>query len=64
MNIKQRTGSLWQGLVLSALMFCGGSIEAAGLLQPSDGSLPTLKIRDHQVEVVIEDGYEIGRAHV
>ncbi len=61
MNTRHRTGSLWQGLVLSALMFCGGSIEAAGLLQPSDGSLPTLEIRDHQVEVVIEDGYAVTR---
>jgi len=59
MNTRYRTGSLWQGLVLSALMLCGGSIEAAGLLRPSDGSLPTLEIRDHRVEVVIEDGYAI-----
>ncbi|MCU7932113.1 MAG: VIT and VWA domain-containing protein [Candidatus Thiodiazotropha sp. (ex Codakia rugifera)] len=32
-------------------------LSAAGLLTPSDGSLPPLEIRDHQVEVVIEDGY-------
>ncbi|MDH3527082.1 MAG: VIT and VWA domain-containing protein [Gammaproteobacteria bacterium] len=36
-----------------------GFIQAAGLLTPSDGSLPDLEIRDHQVEVVIEDGYAI-----
>jgi Ca-activated chloride channel family protein len=37
----------------------GGFTQAAGLLTPSDGSLPALEIRDHQVEVVIEDGYAI-----
>lgn len=31
--------------------------QAAGLLTPSDGSLPPLSIRDHRVEVIIEDGY-------
>jgi Ca-activated chloride channel family protein len=61
MNKRYRTGTFWQGLVLSTLMLCGGSIEAAGLLQPSDGSLPPLEIRDHRVEVVIEDGYAITR---
>jgi Ca-activated chloride channel family protein len=30
-------------------------------LQPSDGSLPALEIKSHQVEVVIEDGYAITR---
>ncbi|MCU7858045.1 MAG: hypothetical protein KZQ79_20530, partial [Candidatus Thiodiazotropha sp. (ex Lucinoma borealis)] len=34
-------------------------LSAAGLLTPSDGSLPPLQIRDHQVEVVIEDGYAV-----
>jgi Ca-activated chloride channel family protein len=33
--------------------------QAAGLLQPSDGSLPPLEIRDHQVSVVIEDAYAV-----
>lgn len=32
---------------------------AAGLLIPTDSSLPPLEIREHHVEVVIEDGYAI-----
>ncbi|MEJ2456281.1 MAG: VIT and VWA domain-containing protein, partial [Candidatus Thiodiazotropha sp.] len=35
--------------------------QAAGLLQPKDGSLPPLEIRDHQVSVVIEEGYAVTR---
>lgn len=35
------------------------SANAAGLLTPTDGSLQPLSIRDHHVEVVIEDGYAI-----
>lgn len=32
---------------------------AAGLLSPSDGSLPDLHIKSHDVSVIIEDGYAI-----
>ncbi|MEE8456033.1 MAG: hypothetical protein V3R90_15020, partial [Limibaculum sp.] len=32
---------------------------AAGLLSPADGRLPPLRIKDHQVSVVIEDGYAV-----
>ncbi|WP_226704026.1 VIT and vWA domain-containing protein [Microbulbifer elongatus] len=32
---------------------------AAGLLTPADGSLPALEIKEHHVNVVIEDGYAI-----
>jgi len=32
---------------------------AAGLLSPSDGSLPNLQIKSHEVSVLIEDGYAI-----
>ncbi len=39
------------GLLLSGL------VQAAGLLSPSDGSLPPLDLTEQQVEVVIEDGY-------
>ena len=34
-------------------------VAAAGLLTPADGSLPALEIREHHVNVVIEDGYAI-----
>jgi Ca-activated chloride channel family protein len=45
---------LWLVLTMQA-----GIALAAGLLTPSDGSLPTLEIRDHSVDVLIEDGYAI-----
>lgn len=45
----------------AALLLAGsvGSADAAGLLSPKDGSTPPLDIRDHAVNVVIEDGYAI-----
>lgn len=46
----------------AAALFLGlstTSANAAGLLTPSDGSLPALQIREHAVDVVIEDGYAI-----
>ncbi len=36
-----------------------GTANAAGLLTPADGSRPALEIRDHAVNVVIEDGYAV-----
>ena len=44
---------------LGATLLAGGAAQAAGLLVPSDGSLPALEIRDHKVAVIIEDGYAI-----
>jgi Ca-activated chloride channel family protein len=44
--------------LLTALLLTGQTL-AAGLLTPSDGSSPPLGIRDHRVEVIIEDGYAI-----
>ena len=49
----------WQGIILTTTLLLTTLTQAAGLLQPSDGSLPPLEIKDHQVEVVIEDGYAI-----
>lgn len=52
-------------LVANVLLYClfpllgAGSAQAAGLLTPSDHSLPALEIKDHRVQVVIEDGYAI-----
>lgn len=34
-------------------------VQAAGLMTPANGSLPELKIKQHHVDVVIEDGYAI-----
>jgi Ca-activated chloride channel family protein len=45
-----------QGMLILAALLTTTLSQAAGLLQPSDGSLPPLEIRDHQVQVVIEDG--------
>jgi len=59
MNRQTAIKSLWQGLVLLTAALFGGLSQAAGLLTPSDGSLPALEIRDHHVDVVIEDGYAI-----
>ena len=53
-----KTG-IWQGLILLSASLFAGFTQAAGLLTPGDGSLPALGIRDHQVEVLIEDGYAI-----
>ena len=50
---------LCQGMLFAVLSLLGPLAFAAGLLQPSDGSLPPLEIKDHQVEVIIEDGYAI-----
>ena len=59
MNRQTGIKSIWQGLVLVIAVLFSGLSPAAGLLTPSDGSLPALEIRDHHVVVVIEDGYAI-----
>lgn len=45
--------SLLLGFMLSSASF------AAGLLTPTSGNLPSLKIKQHDVNVIIEDGYAI-----
>ena len=42
-------------------LFVAAGGQAAGLLTPSDGSLPALEIREHYVDVVVEDGYAITK---
>jgi Ca-activated chloride channel family protein len=59
MNRQTGTKRIWQGLILLTVSLLAGFTQAAGLLTPGDGSLPALEIRDHQVDVVIEDGYAI-----
>jgi Ca-activated chloride channel family protein len=51
----------WLGLALVWSLALSGGAEAAGLLTPADGGLPPLSIRDHHVEVVVEDGYAITK---
>ena len=55
-TMKYSAAALGLWLLLS---LTSTSSIAAGLLSPSDGSLPALEIRDHEVSVVIEDGYAI-----
>ena len=48
----------WRAWVVAGIACLGAATaQAAGLLTPADGSLPALEIRDHQVEVIIADGY-------
>ena len=48
----------WRAWLLAGIAWLGAAgAQAAGLLTPADGSLPALEIRDHQVEVIIADGY-------
>lgn len=56
MSLTKRLGGL---LAATATWLLLGSAQAAGLLTPADGSLPPLDIKEHHVDVVIEDGYAI-----
>ncbi len=55
------TFSIGLKLLLVSCLLLPGLSRAAGLLTPSDGSLPALQIRDHHVQVTIEDGYAVTR---
>ena len=57
-SFAQLTRSALAGIAAWLLI---GTVQAAGLLTPSDGSLPALALKDHHVDVVIEDGYAITR---
>lgn len=46
-------------LVLLSGLLLANLAQAAGLLTPSDGSLPPLNLKSQQVTVVIEDGYAV-----
>jgi hypothetical protein len=59
MNRQAKKKSIWQGLILVMTSLFAGFTPAAGLLTPSDGSLPVLETREHHVDVLIEDGYAI-----
>ncbi len=55
-SITQR----FYSLLLAVVTLCiSGQAFSAGLLTPADGSLPALKIKQHHVNVIIEDGYAI-----
>lgn len=60
--MKSNYKKIMQIGILSACVaaFCGGaSAYAAGLLTPKHGGLPSLDIKDHNVKVIMEDGYSI-----
>jgi Ca-activated chloride channel family protein len=59
MSIRHLIERAGKGVLLLAALLTTGISQAAGLLQPADGSLPPLEIRDHEVEVVIEDSYAV-----
>jgi len=42
---------------IAAALAVSNSVAAAGLLKPANSQLPDLQIRQHHVDVVIEDGY-------
>lgn len=48
-----------QAIVLLTSLMAGGLAHAAGLLTPSDGSLPPLNLKEQHVNVVVEDGYAV-----
>jgi Ca-activated chloride channel family protein len=59
MNRHNAPISLWRTLCAAGLLLLSGFAHAAGLLTPTDGSLPPLYIKDHHVTVVIEDSYAV-----
>lgn len=44
---------------LSVALFASASTHAAGLLKPANGTLPDLLIQQHDVDVIIQDGYAV-----
>ena len=61
MKASREASRIFVGLVVIfvSLLGFGGSTQAAGLLTPKDGALPALDIKEHDVKVVIEDGYAV-----
>jgi len=57
-SISRLVGGLVVGI---ALLGSSSNANAAGLLTPKDSSIPAMEIKDHNVKVVIEDGYAITR---
>ena len=51
--------SLSKSLLVGSLMFSAFGANAAGLLSPVSANLPDLTIKEHHVEVTIQDGYAI-----
>ena len=54
---KQTFKHIGAALALSLALSITTDTQAAGLLNPTGANLPSLEIREHHVNVVIEDGY-------
>jgi len=52
-----RLSRLLGAAFIAAALVLSNSVAAAGLLKPASSQLPDLQIRQHHVDVVIEDGY-------
>lgn len=63
MKISKRTQKtiVIPAISLMLNLFSINSGHAAGLLTPTNGGLPALSIKEHHVNVVIEDGYAITK---
>lgn len=56
--------SLWKSFTTVGALVCTAFMgisqaQAAGLMKPADGRLPALEIKEHHVDVTIEDGYAV-----
>ena len=49
----------WLAAATLALGMQAAPAFSAGLLTPTNSGLPSLELRDHEVSVIIEDGYAI-----
>ncbi len=56
MNSLMKSLRYW---VIGVALVTGQGAYAAGLMTPKSGNLPNLEIRQHHVEVTIEDGYAV-----
>jgi len=59
MSTAHRPARWLCALALVGSLLGSGWVQAAGLLTPSDGSLPPLELREQHVAAVIEDGYAV-----
>lgn len=59
MALHLRLGRLLAGLSLLLILSLSQNLQAAGLMQPVNSTLPALQIREQHVTVDVEDGYAI-----
>lgn len=51
--------NFWKALIVAVLVTAAPHALAAGLMKPKDSGLPDLQIRDHRVNVVINNGFAV-----